>query len=163
VSKTVAGGFRGFEFWVHDVCQALLWAEMIGVVEDLPPKERPDWTTELLPRLREHAALGDLYVPLEEWAGGHEEEFVELVARARRRLAERGTVTPQEAARWIVLDDLPVIWRGDEPIETAPVVEFADAVVEIVRGVHPPAPPGRQWYFDIRRTPDGPATVEIAE
>jgi hypothetical protein len=163
MSKRIAGGFRGFEFWVYDVCQALLWAEMAGVLENLPPRARSEWTADLDERLRVHAAIADLYVSLDEWTDGHEEEFVELVAQARDRLTERGTVTPQEAAEWIVLDGLPIGWRGSEPVGTGPAVEFADAVIGIIRGTYPPAPPGRRWYFGSHRPNGETATIGTGE
>jgi hypothetical protein len=43
------------------------------------------------------------------------------------QLAARGPVTAAEAAAWIVLDDLPVIFRGEEPMDTKPVAELSRA------------------------------------
>jgi hypothetical protein len=39
-------------------------------------------------------------------------------------MAARGTVNPEEAAAWIVLDDLPVHWRGTTTITTRTAIEL---------------------------------------
>lgn len=154
MSKKTPGGFHHFEFWVYDVCQGLVFAEMITAVEETAAPERPQWMNEILPDLRLHAAINDLFISIDTWADGHEKAFTDLVAQARDRLIERDTVTPEQAAAWIVLDDLPIHWRGSVPISTAPAVEFADALIRIVQGTFPAAPVGRCWYFGAH-TPSG--------
>ena len=154
MSKTTPGGFHDFQFWVYDVCQGLVFAEMITVIEATAEPERPHWMNEILPDLRLHAAIDDLFISVDEWADGHEEAFTDLVAQARERLIARDTVTPEQAATWIVLDNLPVHWRGSAPISTAPAVEFADALIRIVQGAFPAAPTGQRWYFGAH-TPSG--------
>ncbi len=146
VSKTMSAGYRGFCFWVLDVCASLLFAEMATVASE--PAERPEWLASLEGELRVHAVVGaDLAVPLDEWCDGHEEQFLALVAEAGRRLAGRGAVTARQAAAWVVLNGAPVIWRGQDTVDTAPVVAFAEALAAIIRGTYPQAPPGHWWYF----------------
>jgi hypothetical protein len=45
--------------------------------------------------------------------------------QAAQNLARRGPVTAGQAAGWIVLDGSPVIWRGKDPVETAPIVTLS--------------------------------------
>jgi hypothetical protein len=71
----------------------------------------------------------------------------EPVTQAAKRLDERGAITPGEAARWIVLDGHPVIWRGQDSVDTGPITAFAHALIDIIRGAYPPPPEGRHWYF----------------
>ncbi|MBS2964842.1 hypothetical protein KGA66_17425 [Actinocrinis puniceicyclus] len=163
MSKTTPGGFHGFEFWVHDVCQGLLFAEMIAAIEAIPAAQRPGWMADLVPELQVHACVNDLYIPIDEWADGHEDAFAELVARARDRLITRGTLTPQEAAAWIIMDELPVHWRGTAPISTNAAVEFAEALIAIVSGTYPEAPSGRRWYFGAHTATGQLATVGTGE
>jgi hypothetical protein len=73
--------------------------------------------------------------------------FLALVAKASDRLAERQQVTAEEAAAWIVFDGMPVIWRGDDVLLTAPVVTFGRALVDMAAGTYPAAPPGHEWFF----------------
>jgi hypothetical protein len=163
VSKTTPGGFHGFEFWVYDVCQGLVFAEMIAAIEAMSAAERPAWMGNLIPELQVHACVDDLYIPIDEWADGHEDVFVELLAHARDRLIARGTVTPQEAAAWIIMDDLPVHWRGNAPISTNDAVEFAEALIAIVQGTYPQAPSGQCWYFGAHTATGQLATIGTGE
>ena len=151
MSKTVPAGYHGFEFWVYDVCASILFAQMADVIAETPKRQRPEWQTALKLRLRVHAVLGaNQYVPLGEWCDGHEEEFLAIVAEAARRLAARGRITAGEAAAWTVCDGLPVIWRGQEFEETAPVVAFAETLEAIVLGEYPEPPAGYRWFFGGR-------------
>jgi hypothetical protein len=97
--------------------------------------------------MRVHAAIGDLFLPLDTWADGHESAFLALVAKASDRLAARQQVTAEEAAAWIVFGGMPVIWRGDDVLLTAPVVTFGRALVDMAAGTYPAAPPGHEWFF----------------
>ena len=157
MSKTTSVEYRGFCFWVFDVCASILFAEMATVAAE--PAERPGWLAGLEDELRVHAVVGaDFAVPLDRWCDGHEEQFLALVAEAGRRLAERGAITAQQAAAWIVLDSTPVIWRGQDAVDTGPVVAFAQALAAIIRGTYPQAPPGHWWYFGH---PGGVRTIQM--
>lgn len=158
MSKKVPGAFHDFGFWVYDVYQGLAFAEMAAVIEAAPEETRTEWTRHMLRELQVHAAISDFFIPVDEWAAGHEDEFVELAAGARDRLVARGTVTPEEARDWRILDELPIHWRGSTPISTDGAVRFAEALIGIVRGTYPAAPRGRRWYFgDL--TPAGELTT----
>jgi hypothetical protein len=80
VSRKTPGGFHGFEFWMHDVCASLVFAEMIAAVESIPSAERPAWMKELLPELRVHACISDFFIPLNDWADGHETRICSVAA-----------------------------------------------------------------------------------
>jgi hypothetical protein len=144
MSRTVPAEYRNFHFWAYDVSLSVLLAEMIAVAESRPCP----WSAAILPELRVHAVVGaDFHLPLDAWAGDHEEEFVALVTAACARLAPRGAITAAEAARWEVLDGNTVIWRGRDRLDVRQVVALGEAVVDIIRGVHPPAPAGKAWFL----------------
>lgn len=150
MSKTTPAGYHGFEFWLYDVCESILFAEMAEVINEHPRRQRPDWLTALKRELRVHALVGaDFYVPFDDWCDGHEEEFLAIVAEASRRLEERGRITAEEASAWVVLDGKPIIWRGQEFEDTAPVVAFAEILRAIIRGEYPEAPAGHRWFFGL--------------
>jgi hypothetical protein len=113
VSKSTPSAFRGTEFWVYDVCKSLLLAQMVAVVEDSPSDERPSAIADIENDLRVDAAVGDLFLPLDEWADRDEGAFLSLVSLATDRLNAHQRVTAAEAADCVVLDAMPVIWRGD--------------------------------------------------
>jgi len=149
VSKTTPGEYRGFCFWVFDVCKSILFAEMVTVASETPVAERSEWLADLEHQLRVHAIVSDFAIPLDEWCDGHEEQFLALVTEAGRRLGGRGFITAQQAAAWIVLDSSPIIWRGRDRVDTGPIVAFADAMAAIIRGTYPQAPPGEWWFFGL--------------
>lgn len=147
MSKTTPAGYHGFEFWLYDVCESILFAEMAAVITEHP---RSEWLTALKRELQVHALVGaDFYVPLDEWCDGHEEEFLAILAEASGRLEERGWIAAEEAATWVVLDGKPIIWRGQEFEDTAPVVAFAEILRAIIRGEYPEAPAGHRWLFGL--------------
>jgi hypothetical protein len=148
VSKTTPFEYRGELFWVYDVCESILFAEMAGIAARVPEHARTAWLADLEQVLRVDAIMGaDHAVLLDQWCDGHEDEFTDLVARAAQRLARRGSVTARQAAEWIVIDGNPVIWRGQDSVDTGPIVSFARAMTDIIRGTYPQPPEGRHWYF----------------
>ena len=147
MSKTTSAGYHGFCFWVFDVCASILLAEMAAVASETPAAERSAWLSDLEHELRVHAVVADFAIPLDQWCDGHEEQFLAVATEAGRRLAERGTITAQQAAAWIVLDGAAILWRGQDAVDTDPIVTFADALAAIIRGTYPQAPPGHWWYF----------------
>ena len=148
MSKTTPGGYRDHWFWVFDVCESILFATMADIAAQMPAHERGPWLTDLEHQLRVDAIVGaDQFISLDEWCDGHEEQFIDLVARAAQRLAERDHITAQEAAEWIVLDQEPIIWRGQDTVDTGPVIIFAHALIDIIHGTYPQPPDGLRWYF----------------
>ena len=161
MSSTTAGEYRDFCFWVFDVCGSIVLAEMATVASETPAAERSAWLAGLERQLRVHAIVGaDFGIPLDEWCDGHEEQFLALVTEAGRRLAERGPITAQQAAAWIVLDGKPILWRGRDPVDTWPMVAFADAMAAIIRGTYPQAPRGYWWFFGLL---GGVRTIQMHE
>src|SRR5262249_51523067 len=127
-NATTPAEYHGFQFWVFDVCESILFAEMAAVASQAPAADRSGWLATLEHELRVHAIVGaNFAILLDEWCDGHEEEFLALVTEAARRLAERGTVTAQQAADWIVLDGKPIIWRGPAAVSIDAIVAFAEA------------------------------------
>lgn len=148
MSKTTPAEYHGFSFWVLDVCESILFAEMAAVASETPAAERSAWLAGLEHQLRVHAIAGaNFAIPLDQWCDGHKEQFLALVTEAGRRLAGRAAITAQQAAAWIVLDGTPIIWRGQDAVDTDPIVTFAEALSAIIGGTYPQAPPGQQWYF----------------
>ena len=89
MSKTTPAEYHGFCFWVFDVCQSILFAEMAAVAGEAPAAERSAWLADLERQLRVHAIVGaDFAIPLDQWCDGHEEQFLALVSEAGRRLDE---------------------------------------------------------------------------
>ncbi|HET9658571.1 MAG TPA: hypothetical protein VFP72_24680 [Kineosporiaceae bacterium] len=159
MSKTVPGEYRGVSFWVYDLAQAILFAQMAEEAAAVTVEQRSPWLDDLEEDLRVHAVCGgNLAFDLDDWCAGHEEEFLALVAQAAARLTVRGAITAQEAAEWVVIDGRAIFLRGADVFPTAPVVQLAHALTDIVHGSYPKAPPGREWYFGL---PEGVITLVI--
>jgi len=139
---------RGQDFWVFDVSESILLAEMADVARRAAGAERGGWLAELENQLRVAAILGAEHgVDLDEWSGGHEEEFIALIREAAGQLADRRSISRDEAARWLVLEEHPIIWRNQDSIETAPIVAFASELIEIIHGTYPRPPEGTWWFL----------------
>lgn len=150
MSKTTPAGYHGFKFWVYDVCESILFAQMAEVITETPKRQRSEWLSALKQDLRVHAIVGaSFYIPFDKWCDGHETEFLAILAEAARRLAERGRITAEDAARWTVLDNQTIIWRRQEFVDTGPVVAFAEILTEIIHGEYPEPPPGHAWFFGL--------------
>jgi hypothetical protein len=159
MSKTTPVEFRGHGFWAFDVSLSILLAELIDVAEALGPEQRPPWLAGALPTLRVHAAVNDLMFPpdlgLED---GQLNELIGLLAEASARLHQRRTVTAAEAAQWRVLDGHTVLWRSAAAVETAPIAELGEAIIQLLRGTLPSPPPGTWWFFGLS---GGPRTIAM--
>jgi hypothetical protein len=160
MSKTTPVEFRGRGFWAFDVSLSILLAELIDVAEALGSDQRPPWLAGALPTLRVHAVVGAdfLFSPDLGLEGGQLDELIGLVAEASRRLRQRRTVTAAEAAQWQVLDDHTVIWRPAAAVETAPIAELGQAIIQLLQGTLPSPPPGTWWYFGLS---GGPRTIAM--
>jgi hypothetical protein len=149
------------EIWVYDAAMALVLAQVIRTVESLPSGRRPGWWAAGVLHLRAAATIQDLGLALDSWTDAAERrEFAALLEEAADQLGSRGAVTAEEAAAWIVLDDLPVMFRGDQPVDTKPVAELGRALAALLRGPLYPPPPGMWWYYGW---PGGRTTVPMRD
>ncbi|GLZ01194.1 hypothetical protein [Actinoplanes sp. NBRC 103695] len=134
---------------------------MIGLVEAMPAGRRPGWWAGSVRELCVAAAISDLGLNLDGWSDEVErQEFATLLEEATDQFGAREPVTAGEAAGWIVLDDLPVIFRGDQPMDTKPVAELARALADLLRGQLGPPPPGTWWFYG---SPGGRSTLRMRD
>ncbi|SRR6266496_2291937 len=161
MSKTTPVEFRGRGFWAFDVSLSILLAELIDIAEALEPEQRPPWLADVLPQLRIHAVVGDFLFDLDfDLEDEPLDEFIALIAEASRRLRQRRTVTAAEAAEWRVLDDETVLWRSADAVDTAPIAELGEAIIQLLQGTLPPPPAGTWWSFGFS---GGPGTVAMRD
>ena len=161
MSRTTPVGLHGREMWAYDESLALVLAEVIRDVEGRSAEHRPTWWPGVAPDLRFHAAVNDHYVDLDLGLdAGAREELARLFTAAADRLLDRRVFTAEEAAGWKVLDDLPVIFRGRDEVETAPIAELGHALADLIRGTLPSPPPRTWWYYGA---PGGRRTIGMAD
>jgi hypothetical protein len=154
-------GFRDRRMWVYDASISVLFAQVIRDVEEMPAARRPVWWPNVMQDLRVQAAISDFYVDLDLGLdGAQHEEFAQLIDDASAALLRRGTFTADEAAAWKVLDDISVTFRGTEPVDLAPAADVGAALIALIRGTLPSAPPGTWWFYG---PPKGRSTIPMAE
>ncbi|MGB2568550.1 hypothetical protein ACPFP2_08895 [Micromonospora citrea] len=158
MSRTVPVGFGDRSVWAWDVSLSILLAQTVQVGEEAPEPGRAPWLAPTLFELRRHAVLGaDAYFDLDLGLdAAQREQLLEMVAEASRRLRERGPVTRDEATRWRVLGEDTVLWRGADDLDTTPVADLGQALIDLVHGDLPLAPPGTRWCFGVE---GGPRTI----
>jgi hypothetical protein len=130
-------------FWADDVSLAILAVEVIRLAEDASAVPEP-WLDSLLGDLQ-MAVLAQGNIALEiptDLTETQRETLQALFAWAGERLRARSSMTAEQAAEVYVVDDHPVFLRGAPTIDTTMVADLADAVVKLVAGQLPPAPPG---------------------
>ena len=142
---------------MYDAALSVLLAQMIRMVEDMPAQGRPHWWAACEHDLRIQSAISDfvfdLHLGLDD---AQREQLAQLIEGAADALLSRQTVTPEEAAGWRVLDDLPVIFRGNEPQDTRPVAELGWALAALIRGSLPAPPAQTLWFYGA---PGGRTTI----
>lgn len=145
--------------WIYDASLALLLTQLVRIVQAQPAAQRPRWWPDVVEGLRIDAAYGDRYFDVGLDLGKPEQlELAALYDLAADQLRARRVVTPEQAATWIVLDDEPVIFRGNEAVDTEPTAQLSHALADLIRGTFPSAPSGQRRYYGV---PDGPLTIPL--
>ncbi|MFG3301349.1 hypothetical protein [Micromonospora chersina] len=73
---------------------------------------------------------------------------MQLIEETNRRLGERGRVTASELKGWTALGDDVIELRRDT-VDTAPVVELGQGVLQLLRESLSPAPEGTWWFYGV--------------
>ncbi|MFI7449162.1 hypothetical protein ACIBQX_16830 [Nonomuraea sp. NPDC049714] len=154
MSKTVPVISDGAMFWAYDVALGVLFIEAARVGAETPADLRPSWWPELERGLRTHALAGSGFaVLLDDFSEDRRQLLLQCVVEAARRIEARGGVDRAEVSIWSELEESATSFlRGAEHIDAAPLVELAEALVDLAAGTLPPAPAERHWYYG---TPEG--------
>ncbi|MGW3341764.1 hypothetical protein ACWDA3_00590 [Nonomuraea rubra] len=154
MSRTVPVISGGAMFWAYDVALGVLFLEAARAGAPAPADLRPPWWPELERDLRTHALVGSSSaVLLDEFEEERRQLLLRCVVEAARRIEARGGVDRAEVSAWPELEESAAgFLRGAEHLDAAPLVELAEALVELAAGTLPPAPGGRHWYYG---TPEG--------
>jgi hypothetical protein len=99
--------------------------------------------------LRTHALAGSgLAVLLDDFGEDRRQVLLHCVVEAARRIEARGGVDRAEVSTWPELEESATSFlRGAEHVNAAPLVELAEALVDLAAGTLSPAPAGRHWYY----------------
>lgn len=141
-------------FWAYDVALGVLFIEAARVGAEIPAELRPSTWPELEQGLRAQALMGgSAAVLLDDFTVEQRQVLLSCVVEAARRIEVRGGVSRDEVSKWPELEESATSsLRGAEHIAAAPLVELAQALVDLAAGTLSPAPAERHWYYG---TPEG--------
>jgi hypothetical protein len=144
-------------FWAHDVALGVLFIEAARVGAGIPVNLRPSFWPELEQDLLTHASMGSgSAVLLDTFAVEQRDTLLDCAVEAARRIAARGGVSRDDVSAWPELEESAASFlRGAEHLAAAPLVELAQALVDLAAGTLPAAPAERHWYYG---TPEGRIT-----
>jgi hypothetical protein len=148
MSKTKFVEFREGGFWTFDVGLAVFLKHLIDVA--VPRSESPDgqWMTDAISGWRRVAVIPDIGLEIESsWSTGQLATFLDLIDETCAKLAKREGYAAEEITSWVLYEDLRICPRGYAHYPTDPVIELGRAMVALIDGSLPAAPPGRQWLF----------------
>src|SRR5205823_4830666 len=91
-----------------------------------------------------------------DWSVERREAFISLAEDACSRLGSRESIPAAEIVEWPLLEGLRIFPRGATEVFTAPVIELGRAIIALVSGDLPEAPPGMNWFYG---TPVGRQTI----
>ncbi|MER5477775.1 hypothetical protein ABT026_12490 [Streptomyces sp. NPDC002734] len=154
MSKAVPVVFGDAMFWAYDVALGVLFIEAARVVAETPLDLQPSCCLELQQDLRTHALVGgSSAVVLDAFGIEQRRVLLNCVAEAARRIEARGGVDRDQVSTWAELEESATSFlRGAEHIDAAPLVELAEALVDLAAGTLSAAPAGRSWLYG---TPEG--------
>ncbi|MFF7275102.1 hypothetical protein [Streptomyces griseorubiginosus] len=141
-------------FWAYDVALGVLFIEAARVGAEMPTDLRPTGWVELEQGLRTQALMGSSSaVLLDAFTGEQQEALLSCIVEAAVRIETRGGVSRDEVSTWPELEESATSFlRGAEHVAAAPLVELAQALIDLAAGTLSPAPAERHWYYG---TPQG--------
>ncbi|SIM88002.1 hypothetical protein [Micromonospora cremea] len=149
MSKTCFVEFNGSGFWAFSDSLAVLLGQTVVVAKEMAADRRSAAFEDVVDQLRASAVVTDLGLLVDEdWRGDRLDLLMQLIEEANRRLGERGRVTASEVRGWTVLGEDVIELRRDT-VDTAPVVELGQGVLQLLRESLPPAPEGTWWFYGV--------------
>jgi hypothetical protein len=148
--------FRDSWFWAFDVSISILLAETAEVAELSLTEDSPQWLPDMIEGLRVSAVDTDSGFVVDDFDEDQVKHLLRWLTEAIHRLRARQRITAEEALRWHVIDGYPVNWRDDEVVDTEPIAQLGEAIIQMVEGRLPPAPAGTRWYYG---KPESPVTI----
>ena len=151
-TKYVEYGDQGF--WAYDVILGVFLKHLIDAAQT-SDQAATDWVLNAIASWRTIACCSDYGLPLDaSWSEMQRQSFVAMAEVACLRLGERASIPAEEIVAWPLLDHRYIYVRGAPQVVTAPVVDLGRAIIALVSGTLPDAPPGTTWFYTAagRRT-----------
>jgi hypothetical protein len=157
VTSTQYVEYRNQGFWAYDAALGILLKHVIDVAAPFTMAPDNDWLASAVSEWRVPAAISDFGFTVDKgWSASQLSVFIALFDRACSALSEREAIDSDEIESWTVLDDLRLSSRGASRVSTGPVIELGRAIIALVEGSLPAAPPGTAWFYGV---PQGRTTI----
>ena len=161
MSKTLYVGFRGRGFWALDVVSGIFLKHLIDAAALCVAARREPWLSVAVEHWRFNAVVCDCGFFLDDdWSGEQVQAVRELATAACNMLSNRSAISAEEMSSWPLLDGTGVSPRGCASIAMESVIRLGQAVIQLLDGSLPEAPPGAWWFFGAE---DYPRTVAKQE
>ncbi|MDA1359633.1 hypothetical protein O1R50_08365 [Glycomyces luteolus] len=136
-------------FWAYDAALGVLFIEAARVGAEIPANLRSSAWPELEQRLLTQALQGaNAALLLDDFPVEQRQVLLHCVSEAARRIDARGGVSKEEVESWPAIEaGTRGFLRGATHVAAGPVVELAQALVDLAAGTLSPAPDGRHWYY----------------
>ena len=132
---------------------------LIDVAEEHCLEQEERWLTKTVQRWRIVACVNSYGLALgEEWSAPQIATFLGLAREACLRIGRRESFAATEMEAWSILEGGGVFARGASEVASGPIVELGEAMVALLEGKLPPAPPGAAWFYG---TPSGRCTIAM--
>jgi hypothetical protein len=159
LSQTQFVRYRQSGFWAYDVALGVFLKHLIDVAEEHRLEHEERWLVETVQWWRVVACVNSYGLALgEEWSAPQIATFLGLAREASVRIGRRESFAAAEMEAWSILDGGGVFARGASEVASGPIVELGEAIVALLEGELPSAPPGTTWFYG---TPSGRRTLAM--
>jgi hypothetical protein len=153
VSRTTTISCGERVIYAFDEARAILLKYLLETVEPRIQQGTWLWMADEVDDWRVAATVGDFDWTLGPWTAAQQDEFADAAHQACLALAGEPQLQLATIAQWTLLDNRPLVQRlalWDDPIDTQPIVELGEAVVQLLRDTLPPPPPHARWLYGFR-------------
>jgi hypothetical protein len=147
VSKTKLVEYGTQWFWAYDVALGIFLKHLIDASE-ASDHANASWLRNDISSWQEVACIQDFGLAFDAGMSAAERQTLIILAdKACSQLATREYIPAEEIVAWPLVDDLHICPRGATEVLTAPIVELGRAVMALISGELPEAPPGQTWLY----------------
>ena len=161
MSKTLYVEFRGSGFWAFDVVASVFLKHLIDAASQHVESPTDVWLSDAVAKWRLNAVFTEFGLHLDDsWTPEQLKTFTTLALAACDTLSERDEIPAEEIESWQFVEDERCFARGMPAGTTASAIRLGQAIIQLVNGTLPVAPPGTWWFF---ATEDDEPTIRKRE
>lgn len=154
MSKTLYVEFRGQGFWAFDVVSGIFLKHLLDVADPRIVDRPGQWLAEATSHWRFNAVCGDCGLFLDDnWSAEQVRAVRELATSACELLSQRREISAEEMSSWSLLNGEGVFPRGYESVTTRSAIQLGQAIIQLLDGSLPEAPPGTWWFYGTEESP----------